>query len=452
MQSTPKHSMKPIQRVFCGLIVAITALWWFSDATDLASLVNIFSWRKLLLQYSGVLSIGVMSVAMLLALRPVALEPRLGGLDKMYRLHKWLGISALVTALGHWLIAQGPKWMVGWGWLERPVRGARPALAQDPLHGFFASQHGLAAHVGEWAFYLAAALMVLALIKAFPYKAFLKTHTVLAATYLALVFHSTLLLNWDYWASPLGVVMAALMGAGTVAALLLLFGRVARNRQVSGTVVDVQHHELLNTISLDIALQGPWAGHQAGQFAFVTLHADEGAHPYTISSAWRKNGRITFTIKALGDYTATLAERVQRGAVVRIEGPYGRFTFEGRKKRQIWIGGGIGITPFIARMQALAHAPDERAVDLFHTTAAYDPQAIGRMAQDAHDAGVRLHVLWDPRDGRLDAHRIAEKVPDWKNADVWFCGPARFGQSLKHALLAMGLERGSFHQELFEMR
>ena len=444
--------MKHIQRLFWAFLFALTSLWWITDGTDPASLSNLFAWRNLLSQYSGVLSIGVMSVSMVLAVRPVMLESRLGGLDKMYRLHKWLGIAALLTSLSHWLIAQGPKWMVGWGWLERPVRGPRPPLPEELVHRLLASQHGLGESVGEWAFYLAGALMVIALIKAFPYKAFLKTHTVLALTYLALVFHAVVLLKWDYWLSPLGLTMAVLMGAGTVSAALVLSGRVARNRKVSGTVVAVHHHALLNTLSIDIQLQGPWSGHKAGQFAFVTLHADEDAHPYTISSAWLNDGRITFIIKALGDYTGTLQQRVQVGETVRLEGPYGRFTFEGSKKRQIWIGGGIGITPFVARMKALAHRPDERPVDLFHTTAAYDPHAIGLMTQDAQDAGVRLHVLWDPRDGRLDAAHIVNTVPDWKDADVWFCGPAQFGQSLRRTLLAMGLDSKSFHQELFEMR
>ena len=444
--------MKHIQRLFWAFLFALTSLWWITDGTDPASLSNLFAWRNLLSQYSGVLSIGVMSVFMVLAVRPVMLESRLGGLDKMYRLHKWLGIAALLTSLSHWLIAQGPKWMVGWGWLERPVRGPRPPLPEELVHRLLASQHGLGESVGEWAFYLAGALMVIALIKAFPYKAFLKTHTVLALTYLALVFHAVVLLKWDYWLSPLGLTMAVLMGAGTVSAALVLSGRVARNRKVSGTVVAVHHHALLNTLSIDIQLQGPWSGHKAGQFAFVTLHADEDAHPYTISSAWLNDGRITFIIKALGDYTGTLQQRVQVGETVRLEGPYGRFTFEGSKKRQIWIGGGIGITPFVARMKALAHRPDERPVDLFHTTAAYDPHAIGLMTRDARDAGVRLHVLWDPRDGRLDAAHIVNTVPDWKDADVWFCGPAQFGQSLRRTLLAMGLDSKSFHQELFEMR
>lgn len=45
-----------------------------------------------------------MSLAMILTVRPVFVERFLGGLDKVYRLHKWLGISALIMSVSHWLI------------------------------------------------------------------------------------------------------------------------------------------------------------------------------------------------------------------------------------------------------------------------------------------------------------------------------------------------------------
>ncbi len=444
--------MKPIQRTFWGFLLMLTFLWWLADSTAPDSLVHIFAWRNLLLQPSGVLAIGVMSVSMMLAVRPVVLESRLGGLDKMYRLHKWLGISALVSSVVHWLIGQGPKWLVGWGWIDRPVRGPRPAAPEEWAHRMIAAQHGLAESIGEWAFYLAAALMVIALIKAFPYRTFVKTHTVLALTYLALVFHTVVLLKWDYWATPLGLVLALLLSAGTVSAAVILSGQTARKRRVTGSVTTLERHELLKTMSIEIALDSAWKGHKAGQFAFVTFHANEGAHPYTISSAWKNDGRITVMVKALGDYTSSLHQRIGLGDKVLIEGPYGRFNFEGNHQRQIWIGGGIGITPFIARMKAMSDKTQPPLVDLFHTTAVYDANAIGLMTQDARDAGVRLHVLWDSRDGRLDAQRIIEQVPDWKNADIWFCGPAAFGQSLRKALTALGMRQNNFHQELFELR
>ena len=444
--------MKTLKRTFWIYLLVLTGLWWLADQTVWSSLDNFFRWRAVLMQYSGVLGIGVMSLAMLLAIRPVVLEPYLGGLDKMYRLHKWLGISGLALSVSHWLMAQGPKWLVGWGLLARPARPAQSALPADSIQQFFVNQRHLAESIGEWAFYAALALMVLALIKRFPYRHFFKIHHLLAVAYLALVWHSVVLLKFDYWSGVLGPVMAVLMAAGSVAAILVLFRRVAANRKVMGEVASIVHHDALNVVAVGIQLKGRWAGHESGQFAFLTLHEDEGPHPFTISSAWTGDGRIQFIIKALGDYTRTLADRLRVGDAVKVEGPYGRFNFQGESRRQIWVGGGIGITPFIARMKALTRQSDGKAIDLFHTTAVYDDEAIGLLERDAQAANVRLHVLWDERDGRLDAERIRKAVPDWRNAELWFCGPSAFGQTLKRDLIAMGLPGACFHQELFELR
>ncbi len=444
--------MKTLKRTFWIYLLVLTSLWWLADQTDWSSLDNFFRWRAVWMQYSGVLGIGVMSLAMLLAIRPVVLEPHLGGLDKMYRLHKWLGIAGLTLSVSHWLMAQVPKWLVGWGLLERPVRPSQPALSADSIQQFLTNQRHLAESIGEWAFYAALALMVLALVKRFPYRWFFKTHRLLAVAYLALVWHSVVLMKFDYWSGVLGPVMAVLMAAGSVAAVLVLFRRVAVSRQVVGEVASINHHEALNVLALDIQLKGRWAGHESGQFAFLTVHEDEGPHPFTLSSAWTGDGRIQFIIKALGDYTGTLADRLRVGDPVKVEGPYGRFNFQGEPSRQIWVGGGIGITPFISRLKALTETPDGKAIDLFHTTAVYDPEAIGLLERDAQAANVRLHVLWDERDGRLDAKRICQTVPDWRDADVWFCGPAGFGQALKQDLTARGLPEARFHQELFALR
>lgn len=444
--------MNPIKRFFWLFLLALSGLWWMTDTTAWAELPHFFAWRAVLMQYSGVLGIGVMSVAMVLAVRPVWFEPTLGGLDKMYRLHKWLGISGLVLSISHWLLAQGTKWAVGWGWLERPARGPRPMLPEGSLQQWLSGQRGLAEGVGEWAFYAAGLLMVLALVKRLSYRHFFKTHHLIAVAYLVLVFHSVVLLKFEHWAGVLGLVMGALWVAGSVSAVLVLFGRVAARRQLVGEVAAVRQHKLLKVLEVDIRVQGRWAGHEAGQFAFVTLHADEGAHPYTICSDWRHDGCLTFIIKALGDYTGTLASRTQVGDVVKVEGPYGRFNFQGTQPRQIWVGAGIGITPFVARMKALAKADDGKGIDLFHTTAVLDPHAMDLLQRDAGDAQVALHVLWDERDGQLTAARVAAQVPKWRDADVWFCGPSAFGHSLKKGLMAMGMPAARFHQEMFEMR
>ncbi|MFZ2298334.1 MAG: ferric reductase-like transmembrane domain-containing protein, partial [Aquabacterium sp.] len=153
--------MKHIQLTLIGLILLLSGLWMAAD-TVWSDAFAIFNFRTSMLNYTGILAIGAMSVGMLLALRPRGrIETFLGGLDKSYRLHKWLGITALVTAIAHWLWVEGVKWAVGWGWLVKPARkGARPVY--EGLQGWLAGQRGLAEDVGEWAFYAALVLIGLA--------------------------------------------------------------------------------------------------------------------------------------------------------------------------------------------------------------------------------------------------------------------------------------------------
>ncbi len=436
-----------------GFLLVLTAAWLAADNL-VPQPFTYFGFRTVFVQYSGVIAIGAMSLALLLALRPRWLEPHLNGLDKMYRLHKWLGIVALVAAVLHWWSAQGTKWMVGWGWLTRPLRGPRPDPSLlGPVEGWLGGQRGLAESVGEWAFYAAALLMVLALVRRFPYHLFARTHTWIAAAYLVLAYHALVLTKFGYWSQPIGWLLAALLGAGSAAAVLALAGRVGAGRKVHGAIESLQYYPDLRVLESRIALQPGWPGHAAGQFAFVTSNRNEGAHPYTIASAWHADDpHIVFVTKALGDHTGRLRERLHVGMPVTIEGPYGCFDFSDAQSRQIWVGAGIGITPFIARMKQRAAHGEATIVDLFHSTAVAEQAAIDKLTADARAAGVRLHLWVDARDGLLDGERIRSVVPDWQFASIWFCGPPAFGQALRADFAAHGLAPAHFHQELFQMR
>lgn len=450
--------MRNITRALWGLLALMTLFWLLAEPGVFQS-EGFFAIRGAAVQYSGVIAMAAMSVAMILALRPRWPERWMGGLDKMYRLHKWLGITALTVSVIHWLWAQGPKWAVGWGLLERPARGVRPPI-ENPVEAALAGLRGTAEGVGEWAFYAAVVLIVLALVRYFPYRLFYKTHRLLALAYLVLVFHAVVLLNFRDWITPLGLVMAALLAWGTVAAIIVLLRRVGAGRQVEGTIAAIDCYPGVNTLETVIKVPHGWPGHRPGQFAFALSDASEGAHPYTIASGWHeKDPRITFITKELGDHTSRLREKLRVGQKVRVEGPYGCFTFDDDRPRQIWIGGGIGITPFVARMKHMVlkgDAPDwpeGQLIDLFHATSDVDETALAKLAADAEAAKVRLDVLVSPRDGFLTGEKIREAVPDWREASIWFCGPAGFGAALRKDFAAHGFPvEEHFHQELFDMR
>jgi len=407
--------------------------------------------RRLLVPFTGILAISMMAAGVLLAARPVQIERFLGGLDKFYRLHKWLGIGAVIVAIAHWLLEVAPRWAIGWGWLERPARSGPPRGAGGGESLMQSLRHP-AAEVGEWGFYLLLALTALALWKRFPYHLFFKTHRLMAPLFLALLFHAVVMMPTAFWSAPIGIVSGVLMAGGGVAALASLFHRIGHSRRAVGRICSLHAYRANSVLDVGVALQTSWPGHEAGQFAFLDFDHAEGAHPFTVSSSWRGDGKLMFSIKGLGDYTRRLPQLLKLGQAVTVEGPYGRFDFHGDAPRQLWVAGGVGITPFVARLQKLVEAPTGKPVDLIYSTAARDDEFVGHVRELAERAGVAFHLLDTQKEGFLTLERLQAWAPGWREADVWFCGPLGFGKSLYGSMAAAGLPDGRFHQELFEMR
>jgi len=442
--------MSTIKHSYLILIGLLTTLWLIADPI-LSIDYNFFALRASMMNYTGIIGIGVMSVAMILAIRPAVFESLLGGLDKSYRLHKWLGITGLVISIIHYLWANVPKWLVGLGMIDKPVRQRPPEETIEILQ-FFQSQRGLAESIGEWSFYAAAILMILALVKWFPYRYFFKTHRLIAITYLFLVFHSVVLMKFSYWGEIIGPLMILLMAGGSVGALFSLFRKIGYKHHSMTEIENLEYFTDNQVLKVSLKLKGNWPGHNAGQFAFLTFDKSEGPHPFTISSAWKNDGKISFLIKGLGDYTQKLPDKLKISDTVNIEGPYGNFDFHSDKSRQIWVAGGIGITPFISKIQDLIDQKYNQKIDLFYSTRMPDDQFIEKVKKDSKLANIRLHLILPEKDGRVDTDLICRTVPDWINSDIWFCGPAAFGQSIKNGFNKLGLPSVDFHQELFEMR
>lgn len=436
---------------FAAIPLILTLVWALGlKANPFAG--GFWAARSALLYYTGILAIGFLSVAVILAARPVQIESLLGGLDKFYRLHKWLGIAGASAGIVHWLIEILPRSFVGWGLVAAPLR--RPRVPAEAPTGFdpFRDLHEAAVGIGEPALYLMAALVVLALWKRLPYRYFFKAHRVLAVLYLVLMFHSAILMGPAYWSAPVGPLLGILMFAAALAALASLFGRIGKTRRATGAIEAVEHDPDAGVVEVTVRLATAWPGHRAGQFAFVDFGDREAPHPFTISSAWHRDGRLRFSIKGLGDYTRVLPERLFPGQEVTIEGPYGRFDFRRGGERQLWIAGGIGITPFMAGLEAMDAEAARPAIDLIYSTRVRNEALVRRLRALADPMGTRLHLLVTPPDEPLTIERLEAIVPDWRSASVWFCGPEGFGDTLREAMLADGLPAERFHQELFAMR
>lgn len=56
------------------------------------------------------------------------------------------------------------------------------------------------------------------------------------------------------------------------------------------------------------------------------------------------------------------------------------------------------------------------------------------------------------RIGFTPTERLIQAVPDYVDAEVWFCGPKAFGDAIRKGLIEQGLRANAFHQEAFEIR
>ncbi|PLC53918.1 ferric reductase [Pollutimonas nitritireducens] len=433
-----------------GFLGILTAAWAW-DALYVNPMYGDWPWllRQHGLYLTGIWSISLMSLVMVLATRPAWLEGPLGGMDKIYHLHKWGGILSILFAAAHWLIEMA-------GDLLRDLIGKSGRPAKEAVFYLFQPLRSEAKDVGEIAIYLLLGLLVLALWRRFPYRPWRLLHKAMPVLYLMLVMHVVALMPLAYWSGQTGLLQAVLLAGGTVAAAIALAQRIGRHHQHAGRIDSFNQHGDVLEVVCDPGTG--WTVHRPGQFAFVRFDRLEGAHPFTIASAPKRDSRlITFQIKALGDYTRKLSGRLYAGQPVMLEGPYGRLDWRrGRKDAaQVWVAGGIGVTPFLAWLESMQDTPSAVPVQMHYCVrdAKTDPFVKHIRNLCATLPNVSLHLHDASHSERLGASRLlAAGSPRNGKMDVWFCGPAGFARSLDESLRRL-LGRGlRMHREAFEMR
>lgn len=442
--------MIPVLSAFIALVVIVWGLGVAALDRGTGSLPWLVYEQGLYL--SGLLAIGLMSLAMVLATLPVMLERPLGGMDRIFRLHRWAGILAAVFAVLHWLIEMSDD-------LVKALYGRVGRPEQAEFGGLLETLREAGEEIGEFAIYLVLAMVVLSLWRRFPYKFWRHIHRAMPVLYLLPAFHAAVLAPPEYWPQPVGLWLAAMLAAGSVAALIALAGRIGRDRRVHG-VVSAVSSPAPDVTEVVCQLGSAWRGHQAGQFAFVSfigMDRFEGAHPFTIDSADRGDRTLTFQIKALGDHTRQLASRLAAGQALTVEGPYGRFVLDrrDRKARQIWIAGGIGVTPFLAWLDELRAAPATAPqVELHYSTrtAATDPFVNRLQSLCAELPSVTLHIHDGAVGTSLTPESLAGHRGTWRRAEVWFCGPRGFGDQMRTGLRDAWGWRMRFRRECFGLR
>jgi predicted ferric reductase len=190
-----------------------------------------------------------------------------------------------------------------------------------------------------------------------------------------------------------------------------------------------------------------------GQFAMIYLETQDGwqRHPFSISGAPADKG-IRITVKALGDHTTKLPEVVQPGMPAVVSGPYGRFDRLTGTARQVWIAGGVGITPFLSWLRSLDGELNE-AVDLFVTSSGRSPFADEVQAIAKAHPRLAVHLIDTTTGGRLTPqHVLAAVQADPRELSVFMGGPDPMLKEFRRAFRAAGVRPANIHREYFHWR
>jgi len=204
-----------------------------------------------------------------------------------------------------------------------------------------------------------------------------------------------------------------------------------------------------------------------GQFQFVTLLRGRGLpeeeHHFTISSSPLDTGFHTSTIKASGDFTATIGQ-TRPGDLAVIQAPFGRFSYLFHPEAQdlVFIAGGIGITPLMSNLRHLRDVQAQKRVLLIYANKTED-DIVFREELAQLEAGSRpevkvIHILsrageaWKGEGGRLDRAKIKALCGERLGTGLFFlCSPPAMTENLYRILRGLGVPDARISFEYFSL-
>ncbi|MFG2935109.1 globin domain-containing protein [Streptomyces sp. NPDC048282] len=198
-------------------------------------------------------------------------------------------------------------------------------------------------------------------------------------------------------------------------------------------------------------------GFRAGQYVSVGVTLPDGARQirqYSLSGAPGESVR-QFSVKRVdGEVSRHLHAHVREGDVVELSEPYGDLVIEDSGDRPLLLASaGIGVTPMVAMLAALAADGHDAPVTVVHGDRSPADHALradhGTYAAKLPDAAVHLFYERDAEPGTRTGLVDLTDIDIAPRTRAYLCGPLPFMRAIRTQLIEKGVAPADIHYEVF---